>query len=1280
MIALLAGVSGAWATDVKIATFGQPVTKNGARVSDYEFKTIGFSGLADVTITAPNSDVTISYNTNATYGDGWVNDGYGYCLSLVTSNTNAHTVQLNAPSGYKIVGYSFLARSNSSSFNHVLTPAGGSSITSTTGGVWVTVKEILADNTTFTIQTQNGGNTLYIPQFTISLVANTKKVVDTKVTADKDNPIAFANIDEIADGATPVVLYNSGRGTYQFANPYDGVLGGYTSSTGIINTSSVKFLVEKSGSKYKIINVDSRKYIPASGNVTMLPSSVSGAPTFTTLDNDGTTYTFKSGNSSFNGNPGNYGSFCYWGSAADGNSAYQIMPIASEEAIEYTIPDLFFAPTAYYRIKAAGRGNYYLSAGSSDTYIKLTQDAFDHSGTQVWKTYLGSRGVKLYSMGVNKYVAFNTNRSVQGQAIPAFTDSEQAGYNFIPEDKGDGNYAFQALAPLGNTYLSNNGGVSTTLSMGYYTNYDAGAQLQFERVYRVTLQSDMGDILGYVYTDGSIAASDLYDYDYYISGVAKTKSEVVEAINAVTDDNLVIVCSHQRSATISTKAEIDPTKVYTLTVKRGKWLHAGLDNVRAYFSNATIQTFKEDNQWAFVTVDGGTTYYLYNVGKQRFVMSRLGGSNFLDSKYTMKPITIEGNGSNASYPIRLKDGDLYFNENSGNLIISTYSNLDDGNQFSIQAIDGVVFDPTEAQAAINAAANNVPFRVSPEPSGSFDQATYWYNVAMRPDDGNGGYFAYVPAGYFDSDPVNIPLNSTKGTKESTDNYRWCITGSATSGYRLFNKAAGPDKVFVFDGGGKMKAYSGNESASLFYLATANTPGNGSPTFVCVNTDNRPNRQSNGIASWGGSDTGSEFGFTFDEAYTDNNFFELYEEIVKPYMDAELNSSNYFCLTSAQQKTVIWNTPSRYSDGIEHNSYSHDEVIAMRNVLEAYLKKPIASIGVRLKNTNSSNYVSYGNPTWNAAGLICNEPFQIAEADLTSVLQFIPATEGKYYIYMPTMGKYVGQQSSGNIAFPLVDESSRAEFTLIPTNTPGVISIYNAASYVNSDFEGYLHSAGWNVPGVVNWQASNLSSYWQIENAGSISLDMITPTAVGDGVDVYMSYANNLGLPLKAPEDVSVWKVESQDSERALVTEVTSKEIPAGQGVILQGEKGSTIHMAVKTSTTEDLAGNILVAGDGSTTVAAGNFMLAYNSTDEIAKFYAIGSSGYVVPANKAYLPAMGDSNVKALALSFGDEVTAIETINNAKIDDASVYNLAGQRVEKAVKGIYIVNGKKIIVK
>ena len=51
-------------------------------------------------------------------------------------------------------------------------------------------------------------------------------------------------------------------------------------------------------------------------------------------------------------------------------------------------------------------------------------------------------------------------------------------------------------------------------------------------------------------------------------------------------------------------------------------------------------------------------------------------------------------------------------------------------------------------------------------------------------------------------------------------------------------------------------------------------------------------------------------------------------------------------------------------------------------------------------------------------------------------------------------------------------------------------------------------------------------------------------------------------------------------------------------------------------------------------------------------------------------------------LSFFDETTGITTVMDAKElnNDSKVYNLNGQRVENAHKGLYIVNGRKVVVK
>ena len=46
-----------------------------------------------------------------------------------------------------------------------------------------------------------------------------------------------------------------------------------------------------------------------------------------------------------------------------------------------------------------------------------------------------------------------------------------------------------------------------------------------------------------------------------------------------------------------------------------------------------------------------------------------------------------------------------------------------------------------------------------------------------------------------------------------------------------------------------------------------------------------------------------------------------------------------------------------------------------------------------------------------------------------------------------------------------------------------------------------------------------------------------------------------------------------------------------------------------------------------------------------------------------------------------DETTGINTIDHSSLTiDHSVYNLNGQRVDSPKKGLYIVNGKKVVLK
>ena len=81
-------------------------------------------------------------------------------------------------------------------------------------------------------------------------------------------------------------------------------------------------------------------------------------------------------------------------------------------------------------------------------------------------------------------------------------------------------------------------------------------------------------------------------------------------------------------------------------------------------------------------------------------------------------------------------------------------------------------------------------------------------------------------------------------------------------------------------------------------------------------------------------------------------------------------------------------------------------------------------------------------------------------------------------------------------------------------------------------------------------------------------------------------------------------------------------------------------------------------------------------------------SGTTMGVNKAYLYlASGGSGAKSFMLDFGslnnDVVTAIKSVDTNK-GNADVYDLQGRRVTNfnrdLPRGIYVVNGKKIVVK
>lgn len=135
-------------------------------------------------------------------------------------------------------------------------------------------------------------------------------------------------------------------------------------------------------------------------------------------------------------------------------------------------------------------------------------------------------------------------------------------------------------------------------------------------------------------------------------------------------------------------------------------------------------------------------------------------------------------------------------------------------------------------------------------------------------------------------------------------------------------------------------------------------------------------------------------------------------------------------------------------------------------------------------------------------------------------------------------------------------------------------------------------------------------------------------------------------------------------------------IPAGEAVVLKNK--GTYKFSPATSAVELGTDNDLLPSDG--TVQGGDNIYALANKTNGVGFYPVSSDIYV-PAGKGYLViGSGEGNVKSFyGFDDEDDPTGISTMDNGQWSmDNVIYNVAGQRMSKAQKGINIVNGKKII--
>lgn len=164
-----------------------------------------------------------------------------------------------------------------------------------------------------------------------------------------------------------------------------------------------------------------------------------------------------------------------------------------------------------------------------------------------------------------------------------------------------------------------------------------------------------------------------------------------------------------------------------------------------------------------------------------------------------------------------------------------------------------------------------------------------------------------------------------------------------------------------------------------------------------------------------------------------------------------------------------------------------------------------------------------------------------------------------------------------------------------------------------------------------------------------------------------------------PAEAKVYTAKVNEAKSAVVlTEVPAGSVIAKGTPVLVGAEAGSYNFAASADEATTVADNDLKAATADT---KGNGSTIYALVEQDGKaVFAPLKEGVAVSLGHAYLELPAASATRFYSIQFGGETTGINEVNAVAKADGAYYTLQGVKTSKAAKGIYIHNGKKVVIK